>query len=80
MPFKNAAQRKACFARNDPKWDCHKWAHEGEKGKKKKNEEQEGEEVTDAPKPIPSFSDYVAERDAVDQPEPEQEEKKDKQD
>ena len=25
MPFKNDAQRRACYAKNDPKWDCKKW-------------------------------------------------------
>lgn len=25
MPFKNEAQRRACYAKNDPKWDCKAW-------------------------------------------------------
>ena len=25
MPFKNDAQHRACYAKNDPKWDCKKW-------------------------------------------------------
>lgn len=28
MPFRSKQQMKACFAKKDPKWDCHKWAHE----------------------------------------------------
>jgi hypothetical protein len=28
MPFKSKAQVKACFAKKDPNWDCHKWASE----------------------------------------------------
>ena len=28
MPFENKSQLRACFAKKDPKWDCHKWAHE----------------------------------------------------
>jgi hypothetical protein len=31
MPFKNKQQLKACYAKNDPKWDCDKWAHETSK-------------------------------------------------
>jgi hypothetical protein len=27
-PFVSDAQRRACFAKQDPKWDCHAWAHE----------------------------------------------------
>lgn len=26
MPFVNKRQVRACFAQNNPKWDCHKWA------------------------------------------------------
>lgn len=33
MPFKSKSQRRACYAKNDPKWDCAKW----EKETKKKN-------------------------------------------
>lgn len=37
MPFKNEAQRRACWAQYNrdlkagrtPAWDCHTWAHEG---------------------------------------------------
>jgi len=25
MPFKSKAQRRACYARNDPNWDCGEW-------------------------------------------------------
>jgi hypothetical protein len=25
MPFKNNDQRRACFAKNDPNWDCDAW-------------------------------------------------------
>ena len=25
MPFKNAAQRRACYAKNDPNWNCKEW-------------------------------------------------------
>jgi hypothetical protein len=28
MPFKTKKQRKACYAKNDPKWDCKKWDSE----------------------------------------------------
>jgi hypothetical protein len=28
MPFKSKAQMKACYAANNPKWDCEKWAKE----------------------------------------------------
>ena len=28
MPFKSKAQRKACYAQNNPKWDCKKWDKE----------------------------------------------------
>ena len=28
MPFKSKAQMKACFAKDDPKWDCKKWGKE----------------------------------------------------
>jgi len=27
MPFKSKEQMKACFAKNDPKWDCKEWLH-----------------------------------------------------
>lgn len=27
MPFKSKSQVRACFAANDPNWDCHEWAH-----------------------------------------------------
>lgn len=38
MPFKSQAQRKACYARKDPNWDCEKWERhtKGELPKKKK--------------------------------------------
>lgn len=26
MPFKSKAQVRACYAKNDPNWDCSKWA------------------------------------------------------
>ena len=26
MPFKSKAQWRACFAKNDPNWDCGEWA------------------------------------------------------
>ena len=25
MPFKSKAQRRACYAKNDPNWDCEEW-------------------------------------------------------
>jgi hypothetical protein len=25
MPFVNDAQRRACYAKKDPRWDCQKW-------------------------------------------------------
>jgi hypothetical protein len=28
MPFKSKAQMKACYAQNNPKWDCKKWSKE----------------------------------------------------
>ena len=28
MPFKSKDQVKACFAKDDPKWDCKKWSNE----------------------------------------------------
>lgn len=31
MPFKNRQQQKACYAKNDPKWDCSKWSKESSK-------------------------------------------------
>lgn len=44
MPFKSKSQMRACFAKKDPNWDCHKWAHETgstkslpERKKRKKN-------------------------------------------
>ena len=32
-PFVSEAQRRACYAQNDPKWDCSEWSHAT--GKKK---------------------------------------------
>jgi len=26
VPFESKAQMAACFAKDDPKWDCGKWA------------------------------------------------------
>ena len=26
MPFVNKAQERACYAKNDPNWDCKKYA------------------------------------------------------
>jgi hypothetical protein len=26
MPFKNRDQQKACYAKNDPNWDCDAWS------------------------------------------------------
>ena len=34
MPFLSQNQRKACFAKNDPNWDCHQWAKETKNMKK----------------------------------------------
>jgi len=34
MPFRSKSQVRACFAKNDPKWDCHKFAHETDDIKK----------------------------------------------
>jgi len=28
MPFASKSQMRACFAKDDPNWDCHQWAHE----------------------------------------------------
>jgi hypothetical protein len=28
MPFKSKQQMKACYAQNNPKWDCKKWSKE----------------------------------------------------
>lgn len=28
MPFKSKAQMKACYAKHDKNWDCHKWSKE----------------------------------------------------
>lgn len=28
MPFKSKAQRRACYAKNDPNWDCEEWEEE----------------------------------------------------
>lgn len=25
MPFKSKAQRRACYAKKDPNWDCGEW-------------------------------------------------------
>jgi hypothetical protein len=33
MPFKSKSQRRACYAKGDPDWDCDKW----EKHTAKKN-------------------------------------------
>lgn len=31
MPFVSEAQRRACYAKNDPRWDCKKWEKETKK-------------------------------------------------
>lgn len=28
MPFKNQRQRRACYAKDDPDWNCKKWEEE----------------------------------------------------
>lgn len=28
MPFQSRSQLQACFAKNDPRWNCKDWAHE----------------------------------------------------
>lgn len=25
MPFKSKAQQRACYAKDDPRWDCQEW-------------------------------------------------------
>jgi hypothetical protein len=50
MPFKSKAQMRACFARHDKNWDCHKWAHETPDTKKlpeRKRKKQQGGSVQD---------------------------------
>ena len=34
MPFKSKAQVRACYAKNDPAWDCDEWAKETKSIKK----------------------------------------------
>lgn len=34
MPFLSRSQVRACFAKNDPKWDCHEMARETKNIKK----------------------------------------------
>lgn len=34
MPFKSKSQMRACFAKNDPNWDCKEWAKETKSTKK----------------------------------------------
>ena len=31
MPFKSKAQRMACYAKHDPRWNCEKWDRETRK-------------------------------------------------
>ena len=31
MPFKSKAQMQACYAQNNPNWDCKKWSKETNK-------------------------------------------------
>lgn len=33
-PFVSEAQRRACYAKDDPNWDCHEWSAHTPKGKK----------------------------------------------
>ncbi len=53
MPFTSKSQMRACFAKNDPDWDCDKWAHKQTK-KERKN-------LPEGPKKkhMKSFSEYV---------------------
>ena len=32
MPFQSTSQRRACYAKGDPKWDCATWQKETPKG------------------------------------------------
>ena len=51
MPFKSKAQWRACFAKNDPNWDCGEWADSTpsykELPKKKKKEKKAEHKVKD---------------------------------
>lgn len=42
MPFKSKSMARACFAKNDPRWDCHQWAHERPGGIKSLPERAKG--------------------------------------
>ena len=50
MPFKSKAQWRACFAKNDPNWDCGEWADSTPSYKelpKKKKKEKKAESQED---------------------------------
>lgn len=32
MPFRSKAQRRACYAKHDPDWDCGEWERHTPKG------------------------------------------------
>lgn len=34
MPFRSKSQLRACWAKNDPNWDCHEWAKKTKSTKK----------------------------------------------
>lgn len=36
MPFKSKAQKQACYAKKDPKWDCAAYAAHGDGSAKMK--------------------------------------------
>jgi len=42
MPFKNKEQEKACYAADDPNWDCKKYA-KGEDNEEENDDEEEEE-------------------------------------
>jgi len=46
MPFKNKEQEKACYAADDPNWDCKKYA-KGEDNEEENDDEEENEETFD---------------------------------
>lgn len=35
MPFVSKAQRRACYAKNDPRWNCEEWERETKRMKKR---------------------------------------------
>jgi hypothetical protein len=52
MPFQSKAQRRACYAKKDPNWDCGEWESHthGDLPERKKQEKK-------------SFKEFLQERD-----------------